>query len=100
MKQLIEKIDQFANDRNWNRYHTPKNLSMSIAIEAAELMECFQWDDPELDSSNPEEELADVMIYCLRLSSVLGLDMKEEILKKLTKNALRKPTPNVEEVEV
>lgn len=91
MKELCRKIDQFAKDRSWEKYHTPKNLSMAIAVEAAELMECFKWDDSDLDNSNPEEELADVMIYCLRLSSVLGFDMEEEILKKLEKGGRKYP---------
>ena len=91
MKDLCRKIDEFAEQRNWKRYHTPKNLTMSIAIEAAELMECFQWNDGDIDNSNPEEELADVMIYCLRLSSVLGIDMRKEILNKLEKNGRKYP---------
>ncbi len=90
LKELKNIIDEFAKERDWEKYHTPSNLSKSISIEASELLECFQWgDDYNLD--NVKEELADVLNYCIRLASVLDLDIKEIILDKIKKNALKYP---------
>ncbi|MBI4870123.1 MAG: nucleotide pyrophosphohydrolase [Candidatus Riflebacteria bacterium] len=91
---------RFVAERDWVRYHTPKNLSMSIAIEAAELMEIFQWSDQEGSETlqaDPErflhvqEEVADILAYCLSLSSVLGFDLEKAFLAKMDKNSRRYP---------
>jgi NTP pyrophosphatase (non-canonical NTP hydrolase) len=70
LQDLRAEIYQFNDDRDWHQFHTPKNLAASIAIEAAELLEHFQWSDEPAPNQLPQllEELADVMIYCLTLS--------------------------------
>ena len=94
-------VRKFRDARNWRQFHSPKNLSMSIAIEAAELMEHFQWLSVEEAARLPQEddaarnaigeELADVLIYCLSLSDVLEYDLTEIIFDKLAKNEARFP---------
>ena len=90
----------FAEERDWLQFHTPKNLSMSIAIEAAELMEHFQWDLGDLSRTKDidektltgvREELADIAIYCLQLANVTGIDLAEAVLGKLEINAAKYP---------
>jgi len=97
LRHLQRLLDEFVAERSWEVYHRPKNLAMSVAIEAAELMEHFQWcdrdpgdfDDEELSAIG--EEMADVLHYLLRLSSVLGIDLYEASLKKIEKNRRRFP---------
>lgn len=90
-KELIEKILKFRDERNWKQFHNPKDLAISINLEAAELLENFQWTGSDTEGSgkleNISEELADVVIYCIYMADVLGLDMDEVILNKLSKNA-------------
>ena len=96
---LKNKIKNFINERNWNEAHNPKNLSMSISIEAAELMEIFQWKNIEesknINNSDEfehfKEELADVMIYCLSMANQLDINISEIINDKIKKNALKYP---------
>jgi dCTP diphosphatase len=97
---LRQAVASFVNDRDWQPFHTPKNLSMSIAIEAAELMERFQWlttEQAEAAVQEPDEraaiadELADIVIYCLSLSNALELDTSSAVLGKLEKNEHRYP---------
>ncbi len=90
LKELKEIIDNFAKERDWEKYHTPSNLAKSISIESAELLECFQWDD-NFNLEDVKDELADVLNYCIRLASVLDLDIKTIILDKIDKNALKYP---------
>lgn len=98
---LRQAVADFVDNREWQPFHTPKNLSMSIAIEAAELMERFQWLMPEealaavSDADGRAavaEELADVLIYCLSLSNALDLDISSAVLGKLETNEHRYPT--------
>jgi NTP pyrophosphatase (non-canonical NTP hydrolase) len=91
LKELKLKIDEFTEERNWNQFHTPSNLAKSISIEAGELLECFQWSDTDYDLNQVEEELAYVFNYCIQLASVLNLDVKEIILKKMEKNVKKYP---------
>jgi len=91
MKELIEKIIDFRNNRGWDDHDTPSSLSKSIIIEAAELLENFQWSDEPLNLVNVKEELADVMIYSLALAHDLGFDLNEMIEEKLEKNAIKYP---------
>lgn len=91
LQELKEIIDQFTEDRNWEQFHTPSNLAKSISIEAGELLECFQWSDTQFNIDNVKEELADVFNYCIQLASCLDLDIKDIILKKIEKNALKYP---------
>ena len=95
-------MTQFVAERNWEQFHSPKNLSMSLAIEAAELMEHFQWidiaesrrtvDDPAKLAAIGEE-LADVFSYTLALANALGIDLSETLRAKMVKNAVKYPVP-------
>ncbi|HUU77390.1 MAG TPA: nucleotide pyrophosphohydrolase [candidate division Zixibacteria bacterium] len=95
-------MDKFLEDRNWKRYHTPKNIAMSIAIEAAELMELFQWSNPIVDEvildksllEKIQDEIADILIYSISLGLSLDLDLFDCILKKMEKNDTRFPPPS------
>lgn len=90
-KDTIERIRKFTEDREWNQFHSPANLAKSIVIEAAELLECFQWSDEEYDLQHVKEELADVMVYCQNLLDKLGLDADEIINMKMTQNEVKYP---------
>lgn len=90
MKKVMKEITEFNNARNWGEYHTPENLAKSISIEAAELLECFQWTS-DFNKEAVCEELADVMIYSMNMAQCLGVDMEEIILKKMEKNAIKYP---------
>ena len=92
MKQTtLKRIRKFTEDRDWNQFHTPANLAKSIAIEAAELLECFQWSDAEYDVDHVKEELADVLVYCRNLLDKLGLDEDEIVNAKMAKNEAKYP---------
>lgn len=88
---LKQRIDKFNEDRDWDQFHTPVNLAKSISIEAAELLECFQWSNEEFDKEAVLEELADVMNYCIQLSLVLDVDIIDCINEKIDKNAIKYP---------
>lgn len=100
IEELKKLIRDFVDERDWQQFHSPKNLSMALAIEAAELMEHFQWigqgesrsiaDDPERLAA-VGEELADVFAYSLALADVLGLDMAETVRAKMVKNVAKYP---------
>ena len=98
--ELKELIRQFVGERNWEQFHTPKNLSMSLAIEAAELMEHFQWiDSAESRRAGDDaatlgeigEEMADVLCYLLALANELNLDLSAALRNKMLKNAVKYP---------
>ena len=100
VEQLRELVRAFVEARDWRQFHTPKNLSMSLAIEAAELMEHFQWltaDESRAIADEPDkraevgEELADVLCYALALANELGLDVSHAIRDKMVKNAIKYP---------
>ena len=101
LKDLTEKIRKFRDDRDWMRYHSNKNMAMSIMIEAAELLEHFQWDSKNTDEyvqkhkDDIGEELADVVIYLLELADNLGIDVKEAVEKKLEENAKKYPVGKI-----
>ena len=85
MKRAIKEIIEFNKERDWDQFHSPENLAKSIAIEAGELLECFQWDN----NYNKEavcEELADVVNYCIVMADKLNVDLEEIVLNKLEKN--------------
>jgi len=88
--KLIKKITDFRNERDWEKFHTPENLAKSIAIEAGELLECYQWDDVAMQGE-VKEELADVIIYSVLMSLKLNVDIEDIILKKLAHNAKKYP---------
>ena len=92
MKQeTIERIRKFTTDRDWERFHSPANLSKSISIEANELLECFQWDENNFDLKEVKEELADVLVYCRNMLDKLGLDEDEIVNEKMSKNEIKYP---------
>jgi NTP pyrophosphatase (non-canonical NTP hydrolase) len=77
-----ESLREFVAEREWSQFHTPENLAKSIVIEAAELLECFQW-NAEADAEKVAHELADVVTYCHLLADKLGLDLDQIVLDKL-----------------
>ena len=89
--ETIARIRKFTEDRDWQQFHTPANLAKSIAIEAGELLECFQWSETEYDREHVKEELADVMVYCRNLLDELGLDEDEIVNAKIDKNEAKYP---------
>ena len=99
---LKEKIRKFVADRDWNQYHTPKNLSMALIAECGELVEHFQWlteaESADIPSEGLEEishEIADVFVYLLRLSDKLGIDMVEAVNHKMLLNEEKYPADEV-----
>ena len=90
-KETIERIRKFKSDRDWDQYNTPSNLAKSIVIEAAELLECFQWDNENYDLQHVKEELADVLIYSQNLLDALNLDVNEIVNMKMTMNETKYP---------
>ncbi len=92
IQQLKDFVDIFVKDRNWQRHHSPKNLAMNIAIEAAELMEHFQWErDGEADMEAVADELADVIFNCLNFASVTNIDIAEAFISKYNKLGKKYP---------
>lgn len=90
-QKTLDRIRKFTEDRDWDQFHSPSNLAKSIVIEAAELLECFQWDNESFDEEHVKEELADVMVYCQNLADKLGLNPDEIINKKMDKNEAKYP---------
>jgi NTP pyrophosphatase (non-canonical NTP hydrolase) len=104
MNELKARVNQFIQDREWKKYHTPKDLAISIVLESSELLEIFQWlkeDEVEELIKNPEKikkiesELADIMVYCLSLSNRLGTDLSETIIEKIRENEKKYPVEKV-----
>jgi len=100
IRHIKEKIQKFVNVRKWEQYHNPKDLAEAICIEAAELLEVFQWATVEEASSwknvpskisKIKDELADVLIYCFSMANVLDIDISEIILEKLGKDEVKYP---------
>ena len=100
VEQLREVVRRFVDERDWGQFHSPKNLSMSLAIEAAELMEQFQWidaaesrrvgDDPT-KLAEVRDEMADVLCYLLALANELNVDLSAAVRDKMVKNAAKYP---------
>ena len=90
-QKTIDRIRKFTEDRDWDQFHSPANLAKSIVIEAAELLECFQWSDTEYDLQHVKEELADVMVYSQNLLDKLGLDADEIVNMKMSQNEAKYP---------
>ncbi len=97
---LTQQIAKFIHERDWAKYHSPKNLSMSLAIEAAELMELFQWIDTKKSKSKSylkskhkeiKDEIADIGIYLLDLCKAIDIDFADSIINKLKQNARKYP---------
>ena len=90
MEELMKDLIKFQSERDWKQFHTPENLAKSISIEAAELLEHFQW-NKDYDKHEVVDELADVLTYCLFMADALDVDVKEIILNKLEKTAKKYP---------
>jgi NTP pyrophosphatase (non-canonical NTP hydrolase) len=91
MKELVKKIIDFRDNRGWQNNDKPENLAKSIIIEAAELLENYQWGPDHADMENVKEEIADVIIYAIAMAHDLGFDIEQIIDEKLEKNALKYP---------
>lgn len=99
---LRDILREFAAARNWEKYHTPKNISMALIVEAAELVEHFQWMTPgESSALSPEkltevrDEVADVLLYLIRIADVLDIDLASAAHDKIVKNAIKYPPSSV-----
>ena len=90
MKELLARVRNFREEREWPQFHTPENLAKCISIEAGELLQHFQWHS-EYDQESTAEELADVFIYCIFMADAMGVDLSEITLNKLEKNKLKYP---------
>lgn len=90
-EETLKRIRDFTTDRDWDQFHSPANLAKSIAIEAGELLECFQWDETNFDRQHVAEELADVLVYCRNLLDKLGLDEDDIINAKMSQNEAKYP---------
>ncbi|MBT7557906.1 nucleotide pyrophosphohydrolase [Candidatus Woesearchaeota archaeon] len=94
IKQIQIQLSKFANERDWDQFHNPKNLAMALSVEASELVEIFQWLTPEqseeiMESSESEhvkEEIADILIYLIRIADKLNVDLESSISEKIIKN--------------
>ena len=99
LDQLKSTVQQFVTERDWKQFHSPKNLSMALAIEAAELMEIFQWLEPSLTRdidqlgkrTEVEEELADVICYVIAIANELQIDITSAFASKMNKNRSKYP---------
>ena len=98
LQQLVREVNQFVEDRDWEQFHTPKNLSMALSVEAAELVEHFQWLTAEQSDSLPAdvraavgEELADILIYTIMVAQRLGLDLEAAARDKMVQNRRKYP---------
>ena len=98
ISKIQNQLEKFAVDRDWEQFHTPKNLAMALSVEASELVEIFQWLKP-VESSSPDEkqinainsEVADIVMYLLRFCSILEIDLEKAIEDKLVKNSEKYP---------
>lgn len=100
LQEIKDRVLAFAKERDWEQFHSPKNLSMAIAAEAAELMEHFLWQSPETSREDvkveklrakAEEELADVFIFAIEFANITGMDIAAIIEKKMERNAQKYP---------
>ena len=93
--ETIQRVLQFRDDRDWRQFHTPKDLAISMSLEAAELLEVFQWSGADLECAEKRdrvrEELADVLSYCILMADVCGLDLDEIMNEKVDKNEAKYP---------
>src|SRR5690554_430707 len=97
-KQLHQAVTEFARERDWDQFHSPKNLAMALMVEAAELQECFQWLTEEQSRSLDErqraavaEEIADVQLYLIQLAGKLEIDIESACRAKISRNAQKYP---------
>ena len=99
IKNIQKQLSDFADERDWDQFHNPKNLSMALSVEASELVEIFQWLTPEQakaimsssESEHVKEEMADIMIYLIRMADKLNVDLEKAVADKIVKNAVKHP---------
>ena len=98
MKKIQTIIKEFSTNRDWEKFHNPKNLSMALSVEASELLEIFQWLNLEQSEKLPKdkkehakEEIADIAVYLIRLCMKLDIDLEEAIVEKMKKNEKKYP---------
>ena len=95
MKKLIQKIVEFRDSRNWKQFHNPKDLAISLTLEASELLENFQWKTSDegvtVNLQRIQDELADVLIYALLLSNKLNINPEQAVIDKIKKNEEKYP---------
>ena len=91
MENLKKAFREFNDERDWHQFPPPDNLAKSICIEAAELLECFQWSAEDFAKEHVCEELADVLSYCIMLADAIDVDINEIVLAKIEKNRLKYP---------
>ncbi len=92
MEEIVDALVQFRNERDWDKFHNPKDLTIALSIEANELLEQFLWKNPdEANLEKVKEELADVFAYAFLLADRLKLDVKQIVLEKIQKNAIKYP---------
>ena len=93
--ETIERVLRFRDDREWRQFHTPKDLAISMCLEAAELLEIFQWSGSDVECREKKEkvreELADVLSYCILMADVCGFDLDEIMNEKVSKNEAKYP---------
>ena len=93
--ETIQRVLNFRDARNWRQFHTPKDLAISMSLEAAEVLELFQWSGTDLECGNKREklreELADVLSYCILMADVCGFDLDEIMNEKIAKNEAKYP---------
>lgn len=100
---IQQQLREFARERDWEQFHSPKNLAMALSVESAELLELFQWLTSEQSERGSDafpmvrvrEELADVSIYLLRIADVLGVDLCDAVAEKIASNARKYPANEV-----
>jgi NTP pyrophosphatase (non-canonical NTP hydrolase) len=102
LEQIKIRLREFAAERDWDQFHSPKNLAMALIVEAAELVEHFQWLTEEQSQTLPpeklaevEQEIADIQIYLLRIADKLGVDMEKAVNAKIELNAKKYPADKV-----
>ncbi|MBU0666625.1 MAG: nucleotide pyrophosphohydrolase [Nanoarchaeota archaeon] len=99
LEEIRKKVVEFRKERNWEQFHNPKDLALSLSLEASEVLEIFQWKRTleEIKETAKEkkeelsEEMADVLLYLVNLADITGIDLKESALKKIEKNAKKYP---------
>ena len=93
--EIMDEILEFRDKRDWKQFHTPKDLAISISLEASELLEVFQWSGTDMRAQDKqdriEEELADVLIYCFLMADAAGIEIDDIITRKLQKNNEKYP---------
>ena len=94
-QETVDMVLKFRDERNWKQFHNPKDLAISLSLEAAELLEIFQWSGTDLECADKrekiEEELADVLHYCILMADACHMDMDEIVQKKVKRNAEKYP---------